>query len=179
LGYLVNPGTIAFVPEGDHRLATYLNHDGVDFIGTEQDVTVTFAEVTEIEYQLVTGGAISITAAFNENILSEYGLKLNGTSYGVDAGPRTIGNIAEGRHKLVIWYDQINAPGDTTFIEGWQRNVRVELAETTFVYIEMQVVAPDSGFHAPDLECVDIDGNKHILSDHWGKVIYLYFFEYT
>ena len=74
---------------------------------------------------------------------------------------------------MVVW-----TAIDTTNLEGWMQDVEVTIAETTEVNIEMEPIAPYEGVHAPDLNCTDIFGNSHSLSDHWGEVIYMYFFEY-
>ncbi|MDP8238685.1 MAG: hypothetical protein P9X24_06325 [Candidatus Hatepunaea meridiana] len=174
LGVRLNPDTLTYIPEGVHQISTYGLYDGKNYLGPERDVDVLFNQITDVNYSMFAGGILVINAGYDGQPLTEFGLKLDGNDLGVDVSPRILPNVDEGLHKLVVWttVDEID-------YEGWQCNIEVTLAETTRVDFEMQVVAPDSGFHAPDIDCIDIDGNSHSLSDHWGEVVYLYFFEYT
>ncbi len=174
LGFQANPAILTYIPKGTHTVSTYVVFDGRDYLGPARGITVNFAEVTDVRIPMVAGGVIAVNADYDGSGLDSLGIQLDGVDLGVDIAPRIISNIDAGVHKLVAY-----ALIDTVRLEAWRAGVDVALAETTSVDMTLQAVAPFVGSHAPNIECVDIDGNGYSLFDHWGEVIYLYFFEHT
>ena len=174
LGYQPNPFSRLYVPEGDHEIAAYCRFEERDFIIPARTVSVTYNRITEWNLVMSAGGVLIVNATFNDQQIEEFGVILDGLDLGIGESPRVIPNISEGLHKLVV-HSEI----DTTQLEDWKQNLEVTLAETTRVELTLQVVAPFVGSHAPNIDCIDIDGNSYNLFDHWGEVIYLYFFEHT
>ena len=152
LGYHPNPVTINYVPEGEHAISTYGNINSRDYLGPEQVVDVFFNQISEVHLTLAAGGIVIVTAFYDGAPFAELGVRLDGVDYGTEAQPRAISNIPAGLHRLVA-YGLV----DTTKLEAWQGDVEVALAETTEVDLELQVVNPFVGSHAPNIDCIDIE----------------------
>ena len=174
LGFYVNPCTIDNIPVGFHVIKVYFFLSGEMVSGCARSVEVIFAETTDIRIRMAAGGVVVINADYEGQTRDSLGVGLDGADLGIDIAPRIIPNISEGLHKLVAY-----STDDTTNLEAWQGDVEVVRAETTRVELTLQAVAPFVGSHAPNIDCIDIDGNSYSLFDHWGEVIYLYFFEHT
>jgi hypothetical protein len=174
LGLQPNPLTLSYIPEGRHSVATFGTFDGRDYIGPERAVEVVFNQISEVQVPLVAGGVVMVSALYEGSALDSLGVKLDGVDYGLDIAPRAITNVPAGFHRLVAY-----GVDDTTNLEDWREDVEVALAETTEVELELIAVAPFVGMHAPNIDCIDIDGNEYSLMEHWGEVIYFYFFEST
>ncbi|MBT7788246.1 MAG: hypothetical protein HN757_05140 [Calditrichaeota bacterium] len=174
LGFLTNPVTLHMIPEGSHDIATYVNYAGRDYVGPPRGVNVSLGETSAMNIEMVAGGVIIATARYNGQVVSELGLKLDGEISEISGSPKVITNVSSDDHVLVAW-----AMDDTTRLEGWDTEIEVATGETLYVQIDLQVVSPWVGMHAPDIYCSDIDGNSHSLSENWGKVIYVYYFSYT
>ena len=172
LGLQPNPLTLSYIPEGGHTIATFGTFDSRDYIGPERTVEVVFNQITDVHVPLVAGGVVMVSALYEGSALDSLGVKLDGVDYGLDATPRAITNVPAGLHRLAVY-----SVDDTTNLEDWRENVEVALAETIAVELELIAVAPFVGSHAPNIDCIDIDGNEHSLMEHWGEVIYFYFFE--
>lgn len=174
LGYFDNPFTFGMLPIGDHTISTYCTYDDKDFLGPSRTTTISFGESTESTFDLLAGGVLSVSATYDGASVGDIGITVDGDSIDVSAAPLTVANIEAGLHKLTAWATE----GEDN-LGGWVHDVSIALGETTYVDLEMTKVSPYLDEHIPDFACVDIDGNSHVLSDHFGEVIYLYFFSYT
>jgi len=172
LGYLANPDTLWGILAGTHDIAGYIRHEDTDLIGPAQRVQVNFKEISHVEIVLTNAGLIIITAERGGEPLDSLNVSLNGVDQGRSTNPFSMA-VAAGLYNVVA-----RDSDDTTHYEGWERDIEVLAAETTEVDIEMQMVGVWVDVHAPDINTIDIDGSSYNLSDHWGEVIYLYFFEY-
>ncbi len=174
LGFHVNPCTIDNIPVGFHDIKVYFFLSGEMVSGSARSVEVRFAGTSDIRIRMAAGGVVVVSADYEDQTRDSLGVRLDGADLGIDIAPRVIPDISEGLHKLVAY-----STDDTTNLEAWQGDVEVVRAETTSVNLTLQAVAPFVGSHAPNIDCIDIDGVSYSLFDHWGEVIYLYFFEHT
>ncbi|NQT33940.1 hypothetical protein HQ587_02025 [bacterium] len=174
LGFHVNPCTIDNIPVGFHDIKVYFFLSGEIVSGRARSIEVLFAGTADVRIRMAAGGVVVVSADYDGQTQDSLGVRLDGTDLGIDIAPRVIPNISEGLHKLVAY-----STDDTTNLEAWQGDVEVVRAETTKIDLTLQMVAPFVGSHAPNIDCIDIDGNSYSLFDHWGEVIYLYFFEHT
>jgi len=177
-GYHSNPDTLSFILEGEHNVATYVRYDDKDFISEPQDVTVTLGVYSDVRIPMVSGGVLVIYAEYNQEPVATFSVKLDGVDLGVDNTPWIIRNVSAGLH-----YITVRSIIDDIDIEAWERDILVEISQETWVEVEMQPVSPyvleDDSIHCPDFDCVDIDGNSYSLAEHWGKVIFIYFWSQT
>ena len=174
LGVLPNPALISEVPVGLHRIKTFASLLNQTYFSPVQTVFVEVDLTTTVNAQLTRTGVLIISATVDGIPVDSMGVKLDGDTIGMGVNPYSAERVTQGTHKLVVFASRNG--GDW---EGWLKEVQVTAAETTYVDVPMVAVGPDSGAHAPDLNCLDLDGGENSLSDHWGKVIYLYFFEHT
>lgn len=174
LGYHANPILLEMIPEGSHEISTFINYDGRDYVGPVRDISVELGQITTADIEMVAGGVIFVAARYDGQIVRQIGIKLDGETSEIASSPRVLTNVSSDKHILVAY-----AMNDTTRLEGWKTDVYVATGETLYVQINLQIVSPWEGFHAPDIYCKDIDGNTHSLAEEWGKVIYLYYFSYT
>ncbi len=174
LGYFNNPDTIGVIPEGEHSLSTFTTYDGKEYLGQAKTVQVAFNNISDARFALTAGGVILLSINWEQASVEEFSVDLDFTRMDTGPNPRTITNVEAGVHDL-----KVSAVKDTFDLEGWAKNIEVALAETSYVEIDVVHVCPCEGFHAPDIVAEDLDGNLRRLSDHWGEVIYLYFFEHT
>ncbi len=179
LGLLLNPSTIEDVAEGRHTIATYYRSaELITYTSPQKDIQVSYNRPSAVSIRLTRAdlrGLIQIQAAtIDRQVIDSVAVILDGTDLGWGENPRLIADVTEGIHKLTV-----KADIDDTEWEGWVRGIPVSSDETTTIEPIMVEVAPLEGYHAPDLVVTDLDGERHILSDHWGEVIYLYFFEHT
>jgi len=176
LGFHVNPYTMADIQVGFYSVRIYFFQPDEDEIvsGRARSVEVRFADTTDIQIRMAAGGVVVVSADYEGMTRDSLGVRLDGIDLGINTAPRVIPNISDGMHKLVAYWTD-----DTTSLEAWDGDVEVVPAETTSVSLTLQAVAPFVGSHAPNIDCIDIDGNSYSLFDHWGEVIYLYFFEHT
>ncbi len=174
LGFFENPTTLEMITEGSHEISTYAIYNYRDYVGPSRDVSVDLGQISAMNIEMVAGGVIIATAIYEGQIVPELGLKLDGETTEISGSPKVITNVSSEDHVLVAF-----AMDDTTRLEGWDTDIYVATGETLYVQIELQVVHPWVGYHAPDIYCNDIDGNSHSLAENWGKVIYIYYFSYT
>lgn len=174
LEYHGNPLTIPGILTGSHTIITYCVLDSAEYIGTAEDIAVTFDSVTDVNILLSTGGVVVVRATSSGADVDSFKVVLGGRDFGRTQGPRTFSNITPGLFRLEVW-----AEDDTTETLGWTPEIEVVASETTRVTLEMKPVSPFAGYYAPEIVVTDIDGNNYSLMDHWGAVIYLYFFEHT
>ncbi len=169
-----NPYTIDNIQVGFYYVRIYFFQPDEIVSGRARSVEVRFADTTDIQIRMAAGGVVVVSADYEEQTRDSLGVRLDGIDLGIDTTPRVIPNISDGTHKLVAY-----CTDDTTSLEAWAGDVEVVPAETTSVDLTLQAVAPLVGSHAPNIDCIDIDGNSYSLFDHWGEVTYLYFFEHT
>jgi hypothetical protein len=174
LGYFANPVLLEMIPEGNHQLATFISYDDRDYVGPAREISVDLGQISSTNIEMVAGGVIFVTARYDGQVLPELGIKLDGESTEITGSPKVITNVSSDAHRLVAF-----ALDDTTRLEGWNTDIHVATGETLYVQIDLQIVSPWVGFHSPDIYCNDIDGNTYSLAEHWGKVIYVYYFSYT
>jgi len=178
LGTYPNPCTIEEVIEGNHTVATYYRSDElITYTSPQQDVQVSYNQISAMSVRLTRAdlrGLISIIATVDQQIVDSVAIILDGTDLGWADNPRMIEDITEGLHKLTVMVHI-----DDRDWEGYALDIAVSADDTASVEPIMVEVSPFEGYHAPDLVVTDLDGERHILSDHWGEVIYLYFFEHT
>ncbi|MCF7810529.1 hypothetical protein K9N50_06035 [bacterium] len=174
LGYHANPLSIPGVLTGSHTIVTYSEIDGSEFIGSSDDVVVTYNALTEVDITLATGGVLVVNATSDSAEVDSFKVILGDNDYGLNEAPRLLSNIATGTYQLQVWFHD-----DTVKTFGWQPNIEITASETTRVSIEMGPVSPFVGNFAPVIECTDFDSTNHRSLDHLGKVIYFYFFSGT
>ncbi len=173
-GYHTNPDTLSLVVEGSHTIATFAVYQGQEFQGDPAPVTVAWGGMSNVTIELNSGGVMLVNAAYNSSPVAEFSLRLDGMDFGSAPGPRTIANVPAGTHRLTVY-----AFVDTCRIEGWASGLAVVRSETTYVDVDLQLVSPFEGFHAPSFDGEDVDGNKYCLAEHFGQVVFMYFFEST
>jgi len=172
-GWHPNPDTLWDIEQGSYTLKSYCRYNDQIYGSPIRDVFVEFDALVEVSLTLISTGVLKINVTSGDARIDSFGVKLDGDTVGLGWNPFYI-DVPEGIHKLVV-FSQI----DTLRREGWLQDVQVTAAETTEVEIEVVPVSPLEGVHALDIDCVDLDGIRYSLSDHWGEVIYLYFFEHT
>ena len=178
LGTYLNPCTIPEVPEGVHSVATYYRLDLVTYTSPRRDVAVSYNQTSAVNVRLTRAdlrGLIRIRASTVDlQVIDSIKVLLDGSDLGWGDNPRLIDDVTEGLHKITVMTDI-----DDTDWEGYARDIAVNANDTSDVDLELIAVSPLKESHAPELVVTDLDGERHILSDHWGEVIYLYFFEHT
>ena len=177
LGFRSNPCTIDSLMEGNYTVSCFFLLDFITYTSPMRLVRVTYGQVAEVELRLTRAdlrGCICVSAVSDNQTFDSVTVKLDGVDLGWGDNPRLISDVTEGLHRLFV----ASIIGD----DDWEtslRDVAVTANDTTSETADLIKIAPTVGEHAPDLECVDIDDSTHYLSDHWGEVIYLYFFEHT
>jgi len=174
LGLFPNPDTLTGIPEGTHTLRAYREYAGLTYQSVAHIFFVTWNTVTTVTVELTRSGVLIVSAVAGSVLPDSLLMKLDGDTLGWGANPYIASAVPMGEHKVVV--SSVNSEQDW---EGWKKGISVTAAETTRVNLAMDPVAPDSGWHAPDIAAMDLDGVNWSLSDHWGKVIFLYFFEHT
>jgi len=172
LGYKRNLDTLHNIAEGNYILKVYGWWQGLLYRASPQTIIVEYNRTVTAEAMLTRSGALYVTVQASGALVSEFNLKIDSDTTGSGSNPRCIDGVPMGTHKLTAFRSE-----NSLDYEGWAKNIMVNAAETTAVTIDLIVVAPDSGAHSPDLEALDADGQIWALSDHWDKVIYIYFYE--
>ena len=174
LGLHENPVKLKYIEVGEHFISSFANVEGTFYRSSPQRLVVAYQSNSELMINLTSSGALCISGiAGNESVDSFY-VELDGVKLGVINNSGVIPIVSEGPHKI-----KISFASDTLMYEGWESELEVIVAETTYAEIEMICVSPFEDCHAPDISCLDFDGNNRFLFDHWGEAIFLYFFKST
>jgi len=174
LGYFSNPAVINDVLTGQHLLDVFAESNDVIYRSQARSIVVVFESTVTVTIPLTGTGLLLISGFINGSVVDSVRLILNGIDLGTDSCPRSIPFISSGNHNI-----KIIANIDTLSYEGWMHDLIVIAAETTEVDIDMVNVLPFANNHAPDITCLDAEGNMRSLFRHWGEVIFLYFFRST
>lgn len=178
LGYLPNSSMLEDILLGSYPLSTYYLYENVTYTSSVQTITVVYDLITEVEVHLTRAdlrGWLSVQAKIEGEDADSLRVWIDGVDNGFGVNPRFISDIAEGFHKVSAarWLDDV-------LWEDCVLDVIVIANDTTDVpVIDLSRVEPVVNSKAPDLYCLDIEGVHRTLSDHWGEVIYMYFFEHT
>ncbi len=177
IGYRPNPCLIDELAEGVYAVSTYARFENATYVAPVQTVLVSHGTTSEVRARMTRAdlrGWLAVVARAEGIEIDSFRLRIDNVDYGVGGNPRLIGEVPEGEHKVAC----ASYRGDDLW-EGFRYDVIVVAGDTAQAVVEVSSAAPLEGSHAPDLYCVDLGGEPHALSDHWGEVIYLYFFEHT
>jgi hypothetical protein len=178
LGWKPHTCDIHDITVGRHALYTSSNHNFVTYRSSVSSVLVEYGFETYYRSQMTPAnlkGAILIDANISGGAsVDSIDVVLDGVALGNGPNPRLLTDVLEGIHKATI-----SSLHDTARFEGWIRDLQVTAEDTSTASVDLALVAPWVGMHAPDAFGKDLDDHDLALSDHWGKVVYLYFFEHT
>jgi len=180
LGVISNFDTLKGISEGRHTIQCASNWNGLLYRTHVQQIQVNHNVGSVLTAYLTRSGSLAVIAR-HKGIDTPFILKLGSDTLDLRPFPAPpeqewveFSPIPQGSYNVTAYWNE-----DSISIEGWRQNVVIEAAERTDITIDLIEVAPDSGAHAPGMEALDLDGNTWSLADHWGKVIYLYFYEST
>ena len=174
LGYFSNPATITDVLTGQHLLDVYAESNDIIYRSQARSIIIAFNSTVNVSISLTGTGLLTICGFINGSVADSVRLILDGIDHGTEVCPRSVPSVSSGYHDVKIMTKM-----DTLSYEGWICDLNVIAAETTEVDINMVNVLPFVDNHAPDITCIDAEGNMRSLFDHWGEVIFLYFFRST
>ena len=159
IGYLPNSSLIDDIPLGSYPLSTYYLYENVTYMSSIQTVTLSYGKIAEINAYLTRAdlrGWLSIHATIEGADADSFRIWIDGVNNGFGVNPRVISNIAEGSHKVGIarWLDDVlweNCLFDVIIIANDTADIPV---------IDLSKVEPLVDSKAPDLYCIDIDGER-------------------
>jgi hypothetical protein len=176
LGQIANGDSISGIPEGTHEVALSARLNFITYISSHRSVYVTANSVTWLNEALQRAdlrGSLLIRAERNGEIVDDSVYAwLDGEDLGSGPNPRLLTDLTEGIHRLTVGNDSAAA-------QAWLSDAMVVASDTTDLELALSSISVEEGGHAPDVLGINTDGAPKMLSDHWGEVIFLYFFEYT
>lgn len=175
IGNRSNPVKLRDIEVGEHFVSTFIQFDDTCFRSPVYRLLVAFNTTVAIETKMSSTGVLAVSPLIDNQPVDSCCIRLDGIVTSTEGiNPAVIRSVTTGTHSI-----SVSTSIDTIHYEGWRCDAVVSAAETTFVDIDMQSVSPYVGFHSPDINCLDIDGRMCSLSEHWGEVIFLYFFTST
>jgi len=175
-GMVANPHVILDLPEGSYSVGVIALYNLVTYTSPRRPVIVVYRQInlytTELLQANVRGSLEVIAMKDGVREGDSISVWLDRVDLGVGSNPWTINDLAEGRHHLIV----TSHAGD---LQGRTSEAIVVAEDTNSVEIAFQEIGLENGMTAPDILGQNTDGSVKLLSDEQGKIVYLYFFEYT
>lgn len=174
LGQFPNQSVIDNILTGQHLLDVFSVENVTVYRSRSRQIVVAFNSTSEVTIPLTDIGVLTINGFIEGVPADSLRIIIDGIDRGKSSCPIPVLSISSGTHDIKVMTDL-----DTLMYEGYANDLKIIAAETTEVNFELVTVSPFVNNKAPDITSLDGDGNIRSLFNHWGEVIFLYFFRST
>ncbi|MBT3232165.1 MAG: hypothetical protein HN356_05060 [Calditrichaeota bacterium] len=173
IGERANPYTFK-TRVGEHLLSTFIENANGFYRSSDQRFEVSYDSIATVNTVMSSTGIVVVNSTIENHPTDSCSIHMDGVFFKTAYDqPFVMLSIPDGPHNI-----SLATRVDTTEYQAWAE-VTVSAAETTYVDLDLQMVSAYLGNHAPEINCLDMNGDTKSLSNHWGEVIFLYFFGST